>query len=767
MPTSYKLNNDLYLVQREAPKKKVAKKVAVQVNHVVVIDCSGSMYWDLPQIREQLKRKVPKMLGQDDTLSIIWFSGRGQFGTLLEAEPVATLSDLQDINRAIDRWLRPVGLTGFKEPLEEADRLADRIQKKAKGSIFSLFMMSDGHDNTWNRSQILAVAEKLPLKYSSATFVEYGYYADRPLLARMAEKTGGCLIFAEDFDRYAPTFEGALQKKLSGAPRTELNISGDVVGGFAYALFDGDLLTFSVEAGKVLVPQDLPEIWYISPVPVGKGVVWEERGAPEHAVYAGISLFAQRMNSDVVTALLKESGDIRLIKQFSGCFGKQKYSEFVEEAQKATFDPKLRLVEGYDPDLVPPEDAFTVLELLQILAEDGRNRLLVDHPEFKYKRIGRALVDSNEVVTKTDQKAIADIAQRAATTKDPKELQKIAEELAEVSSKPSALKFQADSISEGYPISDLVFNESRPNVSLRVKKFGEVDLSSRLPENSTIPATFRTFVYRNYTIIRDGIVNVGVLPVTLTAETVAKLQEKDLPGDLLEVVGVSTGSTVLLNLRALPVINRKMIREVSAKTLFELNYELTKARAHQKVYNTVMKQTFPRESKSFADIYGDEAATWLKEQGITDFNGFNPKVVRAEASDFYTGKELKVSLKGLSSLPSMADVNKRRASGKLTTSASLMVPAIEKLEDFQNSEAYKEAPNQSDLLKTWLDGQMKRSRQQVRDLLFKISQATFSVVVGQIWFKEFGSLDENSLTIDVDNAKLACKVEMKEVQVEV
>jgi endo-1,4-beta-mannosidase len=115
----------------------------------------------------------------------------------------------------------------------------------------------------------------------------------------------------------------------------------------------------------------------------------------------------------------------------------------------------------------------------------------------------------------------------------------------------------------------------------------------------------------------------------------------------------------------------------------------------------------------------------------------------------------------------MADVNKRRASGKLTTSASLMVPAIEKLEDFQNSEAYKEAPNQSDLLKTWLEGQMKRSRQQVRDLLFKISQATFSVVVGQIWFKEFGSLDENSLTIDVDNAKLVCKVEMKELKVEV
>ena len=774
MPTSYKLSDGLYLVQQATPKKEVAKKIAVPVNHVVVIDCSGSMSYDLPQIREQLKRKVPKMLGKDDTLSIIWFSGRGQFGTLLEAEPVATLSDLQDVNRAIDRWLRPVGLTGFKEPLEEASRLADRIQGKAKGSVFSLFMLTDGHDNESSRSQILAVAERLPLKYSSATFVEYGYYADRPLLAKMAEKTGGCLIFAEDFDRYAPTFENALQKKLSGAPRTELEIPGSVVGGFAYALSDGDLLTFAVEDGKVLVPQDLPEVWYLAPKSVGSESKYKSPAAP---VYAGIGLFAQRMNTDVVTALLKDSGDVRLITQFAACFGKQKYSEFVEASQAAAFNSDLRLVDGFNPDLVPPEDAFTVLELLQILASDEGNRVLVDHPEFKYKRIGRASVDSNDTVTKTDQKAIADITKRAASTKDPKELQKIAEELAELSSKPKALKFKADSAPVGYPISDLVFNESRPNVSLRVKKHGEVDLSSRLEKNPGIAvklrsssglvdkATFRTFVYRNYTIIRDGIVNVDVLPVSLTAETVAKLQEKNLPGNFLTPANIANGTPTLLNLRALPVINRQMVRGASAKTLFELSYELTKAQAAQKVYNTVMKQAFPRESVSFVASYGEEASEWLKEQGITDYSGFNPKTVQAEATDFYMGKELRVSLKGLSSLPSMADVNKRRASGKLTASAALMVPAIEKLEDFQNSGVFKGAPNQTELLKTWLEGQQKQARQQARDLLFKISQVTFAVVVGQVWFSEFGSLEEQQLTIDVDGAKVACTVEMKEVQI--
>ncbi len=264
--TSYAVSDSLYLTSVPVSGKEPAKPKEVPTNHVVVIDCSGSMSYELPKIREQLKRKLPKLLREKDTISVVWFSGRGQFGTLLEAEPVATLTDLKDVENAIDRWLRPTGMTGFKEPLEEIPNLVARVSKKTPGSVFSLFFMSDGCDNQWPRQDVLKAVEKAGSSVASAIFVEYGYYADRPLLTQMAEKSGGALIFAEDFDRYVPAFEAAIQKRQSGAKRVEAKIPGDVIGGFAYAFSGSDLLTFGVEAGAVQVPEDAKEVWFLSPV---------------------------------------------------------------------------------------------------------------------------------------------------------------------------------------------------------------------------------------------------------------------------------------------------------------------------------------------------------------------------------------------------------------------------------------------------------------------------------------------------------------------
>lgn len=269
---SYKVSDNLYLIRQTiaSGKQAAVKPVEVPTNHVVVIDCSGSMYGELPKIREQLKKKLPKLLKDTDTVSIIWFSSRGQFGTLLEAEPVATLTDLQSVNQAIDRWLRPMSLTGFKEPMEEASRVIDRISKKRPNTVFSLFFMSDGCDNQWSRAEILKATEKTAAGLASTTIVEYGYYADRPLLTAMAEKAGGSLIFSEDFDRYAPQFEAAMQKRPVGAKKVEVKVGGDPIGAFVYALQDGDLLTFAVEEGKVSVPEGLAEVYYVSPTKVGE-----------------------------------------------------------------------------------------------------------------------------------------------------------------------------------------------------------------------------------------------------------------------------------------------------------------------------------------------------------------------------------------------------------------------------------------------------------------------------------------------------------------
>jgi len=59
--------------------------VPAPVDHVIVIDVSGSMYSDLPTLRNQLKNKLASLVRDRDTVTIIWFSGRGSYGVLVRS----------------------------------------------------------------------------------------------------------------------------------------------------------------------------------------------------------------------------------------------------------------------------------------------------------------------------------------------------------------------------------------------------------------------------------------------------------------------------------------------------------------------------------------------------------------------------------------------------------------------------------------------------------------------------------------------------------
>lgn len=781
---SFQVSNKLYLVRQALNKATAVKSVHTGTNHVFVCDTSGSMWGELDRIRAHFKQRLVHLLEENDTFSALWFSGRGECGILLEGEPVATLKNLKTIEAKIDEGLRARGLTGFKDPLEKSVELVNRLSKK-NSNPFAFCFMSDGYDNQWNRNDILKATEAVGAVVQSATFVEYGYYADRQLLTQMAEKCGGSLIFAEDFNRYAPNFEAIIQRRPVGGKRVEVKVEGDAVGGFAFAVGNGELVTYAVTAGVITVPEGLSEVFYLSPTIVGleegelsfspkaKLVVSEDT---RKAVYAAISLNAVRMNSDVVFALLKTTGDVALIEQFTNCFGKQKYSEFMDAAKDAAFDAKKRHAKGYDPKRVPREDAFTVLDVISLLQEDPYARVLLSHPDFIYKKIGRSRVDADELLTDEEQAEINRITSELGKTKDPKKIKDLTAQLATVTdSKKAALKFVDDPAPSGYEIDGLTFNEDRPNVSFRVKKPGKVDLSARLPDEfkgdtlGKIPSNFPTFVYRNFTVIKDGLVNLEKLPVKISKDTYDKLRAEEV----VSVVTVTSNDGLyeaVLDLRSLPVINRQMVKKTSAKDFFTTKLALAKAKAAQKVYNGCADELLPpRKSEGFASLYGDDAAAWLKEQGLTEFSGFQPpKTTQAQATDQYLSRELKTSIKGLSTLPKVAEVREKLAkNAKLNAGGLLMADAVRDVGAFLASDVYQSAANKDDVFKEWLTDRRKTTTAHCRKLMRQIAQTTFTTVVGQVWFAEFSSMDENSLTIEQDGQKFECKVEMKESEVKI
>ena len=146
----------MQVITNQVEQVEAQKQSNVPVHRIVVIDCSGSMGSSLPKIRTALKNKIPTMVQPEDRLSIVWFSGKNEYGVLMEAVQVSTLTDLSTINKSIDRYLTTVGLTAFVQPLEEVVELTKRHPMTT-----SMFFMSDGADNSYSKKDILRAAGAL------------------------------------------------------------------------------------------------------------------------------------------------------------------------------------------------------------------------------------------------------------------------------------------------------------------------------------------------------------------------------------------------------------------------------------------------------------------------------------------------------------------------------------------------------------------------------------------------------------------------------
>lgn len=676
----------------------MAAAVPAPIHHLIAIDISGSMYSDLPQLRVHLKNKLATLVGFEDTVSLIWFSGRGQFGTLVEAMKVKGVADLSSLHKAIDRFLVPTGLTGFKEPLQQVGVIVDRLKEKAPGALFNLFFMTDGYDNQWTDKEILALCTMLERKLDSAAVVEYGWCCNRPLLTKMAEALGGNLVFSENFQSYAVAFEGALGGKTKKIP---LKLAAAPSDGYVFAVSGEHVLTFVPDAdGVVLVPEGLNSVAFFTNE---AGEAFDHAKHTDAHVFAALVPLAQRMQTDAVFSVLGALGDVALVNLFSSCFSKEDYNRFQASALAAAVDPLKRYAEGYDANAVPKEDAYTVLELLSDLASSDQNLFYPYHSAFSYERIGAA---------------------RAANTDE--------------------VTFSVADKAKGYPISGLVWSEDRPNVSIRVKVDGEVSLPASRPAG--VPATVPSFIYRAYTIIRDGIVHTRKMPVALTKETFEKLQTNGLlAGEAWEA-----GKVYVLEYPKVPAINRKMVKSVTAKDTFDKVIQLARLKGSQKVFNDWRDRVSPKESKKFLALYGEAATEYLKSVGVTDYNGFNPPGTTVKSGDFYVAKELKIAVKGLSSLPKVDDVQAALTAGKkLKLSEFVMADALKRLAAFTASPMYTEAADANALLATWLETEQKAIVAKTRQLIEQLAQRKFAIVVGHIWFSDLPDMDHNSLEVDV------------------
>lgn len=603
--------------------KTVTTKAAC--NHVYVVDVSGSMYHDLPKIRQHLKNIISMVAQPQDTFSVIWFSGRGQCGVAFENILVSDASTVDLMHKSIDRYLTTVGLTGFVDPLEKAMSLNLDPSK-----VNNFIMLTDGYDNQSNRADIITKTEALSTKFQSVSFIEYGYYADRAMLSQMADAANGNHIFAEGIVNY----ERVMEEVVSGMPRVnDVEVSVNKRAKHCVYIYQGQIKISPVTDGKVKVPEDVERVHSIVP-----GDVLNKQLSEDH-LYLILFYAAKTVNADLVWSCLQALGDVNLVEAYQNAFTKQELSEFELAVENAVLRDgvdgvKTRFVSGKDLNAVPQKNAPTVIHLLQELAATPGTQLVMNSPYWKYKRIGRSSEANNDL--------------------------------------PRFVPSPMSNVS----LNSLVFNSERPNVSISTQVKGVVELEPNEFGLKTVPS----FITRNYTIIKDGIRNVEHLPVIIPTEHFStgvfdKFNKEVLDSDANSVY-------VVFNLAKIPVINRGMVDVIPFDSFKETIVDLETLKAKLKVVsNNIAATGTMAKIKGMADTYGEDAAKWLSSVGVRDY-GFSAVGTKStEATDEYESIQVVYKIKGLSSLPSIKAVNDKIAAKKnLNLGDTLISSALEEFD---------------------------------------------------------------------------------------
>jgi len=690
-----------------------AKDVIVKggVNHIWLVDRSGSMYGELPQLIEDLKQRQ-RDLGPQDSLSFGWFSGEGKHEFVFKGLRLVSEQDHINLDKGLDRYKQTVGLTCFSEILEETNDVITDLSF-LEGS-FALWLFTDGYPVVNNHKKeidkIMVSLTRLEDRLTSAQFVGYGDYYNKELMSDMATWAGGELRHCSDRSAYSSSLQYFIENTDS---TTKVRIKIEALDGvLAIYTKDGAIKQYQADdEGYILVspPENYFCIYTITRSPASHSVETpieidsEGRGWPVYGdkkqmfgIMAGVVILNQKLKTNLALDLLAAIGDQYWFNRLSQCFTPQEHGEVEANIAESIQNNATGWIysEGYSPNCQADANAFCVLDLLNLLMDYGAEFLPSDL-DFEYKRTGRKTV----------------------TKEGYPEFQPIK--------------------NAGAKLSNLTWNNSKLSLSALVKIPGIVYLPDA--DSVGLVNVIPTFIYRNYTIIKDGNLWTTKLPVLLKSGAANDITYID-GGKVLKISPYAYESVTgyakgVLHLSELPLINRAIADSADQPGMASKLANLSVADAVLGAYLKVYK-SYKTEEPEESSLYTPEQVEFLKQYGITS-KGYNPPKETEPETDRYSVKTFELKVKGFSSLPKVSEVVEMRTTGKGYASAPkrAMAEAIDRVERCTNN-LTEEVKND------WLDCEIAQIKIRQKDIRNEIQRTKFSVILGKRWFDEFSTRED-------------------------
>jgi len=613
------------------------------------------MSGDLSDMRTHLKNKIPTSIRETDLITIIWFSGKEECGVILEHISVKDVQDLASIHRAVDQYLHTVGSTGFVDPIRLARTVAGRYPETPQ-----VFFLTDGGENSYDRETCKQAFREMA--EIEMVIVEYGYCADRQFLNELADCSGATLIFNEDFERYSISFDSYMSNR----------VVADRYDPITPVL---PLVYFQEGALKWFIPTPLipsirlslavERVWTVDETHPFVFPTNERTGTLTATAYIAMLYGLATRNHTVMRSVVESLGDIRLTKGYSTCFSRQDYVRLTEYVTECVNTPARAFPEGIDVTFRVKDDCFTVVQLLSLLSQDGVTRLFPYHPSFVYRRISRE--------SKKEWPYFVANREIGATF-------------------------------------SLVYHQSRANLSLGCSLHGH----SVTEEREVAPEV----AYRTYSIVKDGIKNVDVIPASLSEQLFAKLIEEGCipPGTVYD-----RGTVYPIEIRHLPVVNRVYsTRRIDYRQFGSLHIRLHHLKSVMKYLKARTKEE--KEEK--------EVVRQRRE--------------REAVRDFYTATELQVKIKGCSTIPPITEkLFQKLSSGSVLTLSERFFTEIHL--QWESIDAV---------------ARMAETTVEINGILATLEEMKTALLIAGVWFDGVDiststfQVDDHTFTVEINETKV-------------
>ena len=646
--------------------------------NVLIADASGSMSWAMKQLALDTIDRV-NALPAGDAVLIGLFSGEGWFRWIASRE-LSTADDYSVVAKLIGEQFFTRGTTCFSEIMADTPQAIKPFLTKFP--VVTLNFMSDGHPVVSNPAKeeemLLKACGELKNFITAGAIIAYGDYANRPLLTKVAKELGVEFVSTADIKGVGDTFARISDSKASRKKRVSVPKGSKV----AFAVEEDHSVT-SLAEGECYVPESAT-VWSLDDLNSAGSV--EDLG-----YYAALALLSDN-KVDEATDMLSRLGDVHFVKALGNAITNAELTKVEEQIKAALADPKLRFTEGKSVGCVPAEDAFDLISLIEILQGDDDAAFFPYHPDFQYKRIGRKTTPKEGYPTFAADKAIA------------------------------------------VKISDLVGHSSELNLSIKafipgtIELPDEVDLGdSKLTRAEVgLDKEYKCHVYRNYSLISNGLPQTTRLPITTSAQTFDLL--RSIAPSLIAGFTSAVHDTVqyTLDLTAIPACNKARGKAACEwEEYARLATESLKIGCVLKVLKAKKNELDPDKEFSRPTNLTEDQSNFLRACGVRDDNTFSPPVEQEEATDVLPIRLFEVKV-AKSSAVTVANFIAKLKSGKPLN----MVEGLMKL---GQDEIDQDLPAQKGPALEWLDARIKSLTKDKRTIDNGMTFMKYTVALGGHW----------------------------------